>query len=337
MLELRIFWSSLDPDTLHALALGLIASALLLLGVGLMVRLQRQARSRQTVDTALATRTQRPSAMHAPRADAAASARGSMLDTAASLGGRWQEGRFGAALLANEDRLLVDQCGFVDRTRARAMFVFARCALSLGLPLVAWLLWGDWKPLGSAATGFVILVFFGFGLGWMLPKWALARRVAHRRVLVAEELPLLIDLLRLLQGVGLSMEQSLHVIVAEFQGVMPVLGYELKQAQDRYARGVPREQAMARIATGFGNDDLNAIVRLIVQVEKHGGAVQEPLRQFGERVREQRKLDLKEKVGKLTVKMTGVMVLTLLPALLIVTGGAGFLALFRGLSRVSGG
>lgn len=337
MLELRIYWSSLKPDTLHALALGLIAAAMLLLGVALIVRLQRQARSRQTVDTALATRTQRAAPMTATVAETGASSRGAVLDTVASLGGRWQEGRFGAALLAHEDRLLVDQCGFADRARARAMFVFARCALSLGLPLAAWLLWGDWRPMGSAVMGTLFLMFFAFGLGWMLPKWALRRRVAQRRVKVAEELPLLIDLLRLLQGVGLSMEQSLHVVVAEFQAVMPVLGYELKQAQDRYARGIPREQAMARIATGFGNDDLNAIVRLIVQVEKHGGAVQEPLRQFGERVREQRKLDLKEKVGKLTVKMTGVMVLTLLPALLIVTGGAGFLALFRGLSRVSGG
>lgn len=34
-------------------------------------------------------------------------------------------------------------------------------------------------------------------------------------------------------------------------------------------------------------------------------------------------MELKERVGKLTVKMTGVMVLTLLPALIIVTGGAG--------------
>jgi tight adherence protein C len=35
--------------------------------------------------------------------------------------------------------------------------------------------------------------------------------------------------------------------------------------------------------------------------------------------------------------MTGVMVLTLLPALLIITAGSGFLALFRGLSQVAGG
>jgi tight adherence protein C len=35
--------------------------------------------------------------------------------------------------------------------------------------------------------------------------------------------------------------------------------------------------------------------------------------------------------------MTGVMIVTLLPALLIITGGAGFIAVIRALSRMGGG
>jgi tight adherence protein C len=110
----------------------------------------------------------------------------------------------------------------------------------------------------------------------------------------------------------------------------------LEVAVNQYARGLGREQSLQRLATGFDNEDLGAIARLILQVDKHGGAVQEPLKQFSERVREQRRMQLKERVGKLTVKMTGVMVLTLLPALIIVTAGAGFLAVFRGLARSGG-
>ncbi|AXW36729.1 hypothetical protein CJO88_20270 (plasmid) [Ralstonia solanacearum] len=47
----------------------------------------------------------------------------------------------------------------------------------------------------------------------------------------------------------------------------------------------------------------------------------------------------KERVGKLTVKMTVVMVLTLLPALLIITAGPGFMSVTRSLhhSQPSGG
>ena len=44
----------------------------------------------------------------------------------------------------------------------------------------------------------------------------------------------------------------------------------------------------------------------------------------------------KERVGKLTVQMTMIMVLTLLPALLIVTAGPGFMGVMRSLQHTGG-
>jgi tight adherence protein C len=92
-----------------------------------------------------------------------------------------------------------------------------------------------------------------------------------------------------------------------------------------------REQSLQRLATSYGNEDLRAIVRLLVQVDRHGGAVQEPLKQFGERLRETRRAMLRERIGRLAVKMTGVMIMTLLPALLIVTAGPGVLSITHSL------
>ena len=73
----------------------------------------------------------------------------------------------------------------------------------------------------------------------------------------------------------------------------------------------------------------------MIQIDKYGGAVQEPLRVFGERLREQRKAKMKELIGKISVKMTGVMVVTLLPALIIITAGPGFLAVIRALGAMT--
>jgi len=75
-------------------------------------------------------------------------------------------------------------------------------------------------------------------------------------------------------------------------------------------------------------------VQLILQVHAHGGAVQEPLRQFSIRLREQRRSTLKEKVGKLSVKMTVVMMLTLLPALMLVLAGPAIIALASALTQL---
>ncbi|MNQ60176.1 Bacterial type II secretion system protein F domain protein [compost metagenome] len=169
----------------------------------------------------------------------------------------------------------------------------------------------------------------------MAPKWILGRIAAGRRERIARELPLFVDLLKLLQGVGLSLDQSLQIMADDFSHVLHVLGYELTLANRQYSQGRTREHSLHRLATLHGNEDLRGLVSLLVQVDRHGGAVQEPLRIFGERLRERRRSEMKERIGKITVKMTGVMVSTLLPALVIVTAGPGFIAILRSLGAVA--
>ncbi|CAB3893012.1 type II secretion system F family protein [Achromobacter sp. K91] len=325
---------SWNASTVLAMALMLVAAGLVVLGLGMARRLRSQGRSRQVVDQALAARD-------GARASAAVRSEGGQGRLAAAaraadtFGKRLSEGRLADALLAAEDRKLVDMAGYANPGTARSRFVLIRLGLAILLPVAAVML--DWhKHLPDMPLGAFVVAFVAFAVGYMLPKWIVQRRLARRRRQAADELPLLIDLLRLLQGVGLSIDQSLQVLVKEFGQVLPVLSFELRLASELYVRGRTREQSLARMATGFDNDDLSAICRLIAQVDQHGGAVQEPLNRFGERLRDKRRLELKEKVGKTTVKMTGVMIVTLLPALLIVTGGAGFIAVLRGLSRMGG-
>ncbi|WP_419340631.1 type II secretion system F family protein [Achromobacter sp. PD1] len=325
---------SWNASTVLAMALMLVAAGLVVLGLGMARRLRSQGRSRQVVDQALAARdgAKAPAAARNEGGQGRLAAAARAADT---FGKRLSEGRLADALLAAEDRKLVDMAGYVDPGTARSRFVLIRFGLAILLPVAAVVL--DWhKHLPDMPLGALVAAFVAFAVGYMLPKWIVQRRLARRRRQAADELPLLIDLLRLLQGVGLSIDQSLQVLVKEFGQVLPVLSFELRLASELYVRGRTREQSLARMATGFDNDDLSAICRLIAQVDQHGGAVQEPLNRFGERLRDKRRLELKEKVGKTTVKMTGVMIVTLLPALLIVTGGAGFIAVLRGLSRMGG-
>ncbi|CAB3734541.1 MULTISPECIES: type II secretion system F family protein [Achromobacter] len=326
---------SLNASTVLAVALMLVAGAMLVLGVSMTRRLRGQGRSRQVVEQALATRKNAGASAAVAPADASKGKFASATRAADAFGKRLSEGRLADALLAAEDRKMVDMAGYADIGTARSRFVAARFGLAILFPVLAVVL--DLKKhLINSSMGVLIAAFFGFAIGYMLPKWIVRRRMARRRRMAADELPLLIDLLRLLQGVGLSIDQSMQVLIKEFAQVLPVLSSELRLASELYVRGRTREQSLARLATGFDNDDLSAICRLIAQVDQHGGAVQEPLNRFGERLRDKRRLELKEKVGKTTVKMTGVMILTLLPALLIVTGGAGFIAVLRGMSRLGG-
>ncbi|MFV9474302.1 type II secretion system F family protein [Advenella sp. RU8] len=332
--------SYITPSGLQAGALVLLAIAALVVAVYLIETMVRQEKSKDQIDEVLNKRA-RASTLAFPGEQETVGHEHQRLENAvvkaAELGSRWGQGRFGDVLLAEEDKAYLELGGFEDYGKAKALFSFARAVLCIGLPVILLFVTGPIKIMGGHLMTYALSIFFGFALGWMLPKWILMSRVNNRKKAVDDELPLLVDLLRLLQGVGMSMDQSLYIIVKDFKAVFPVLSLELEVAVEQYNRGLPREQSMERMINGLDNDDLSAICHLIAQVDKHGGAVQEPLQRFSERLREQRRAGLKEKIGKLTVKMTGVMVLTLLPALMIVTAGSGFIAVFRGLSRMGGG
>jgi tight adherence protein C len=337
----------MTSDRMAAIALALGALALLLVAGMLLRRIASGQRSARTLADALDRRSAQTEAVASAAANAAAptgaatqTARTSAatlrsgsrvrraLERAARAGTNWLETPLGRRIVANEDRRLLEQCGFID-ARSRGLFLIARvvcaCVLLLAVGFFA-----DGHLVGLRyATALVI----GLVAGFMVPKLVIARRAATRRAAVVDELPMLVDLLRLLQGVGLSLDQSMQVTIGDFRRMLPVLSSELEIAQRQFVAGRTREQSLQRLASSFDNEDLRAIVRLLVQVDRHGGAVQEPLRQFAERLRDGRRALLRERIGRLTVKMTGVMVITLLPALLIVTAGPGVLAALQMLSQ----
>lgn len=241
----------------------------------------------------------------------------------------WLDTRWGRQWVAQEDRALLVQCGY-QSSLSRAYFLLARIACSLAFPMVAMLFVPVFEDQGHR----LLALFAAAVLGFLVPKWFLRSRAARRCRQATKELPVLVDLLGLLQGAGLGIDQSLHLIAKDFRSVMPVLTGELDMANRLHASGRSREQALIRMSEMFQSDALTDLAALIVQIDKHGGAVQEPLRQFGERLREQRRMRMKEDIGKITVKMTVVMVLTLLPSLLIITAGPGFLSVVRALGGV---
>ncbi|RYY71116.1 MAG: type II secretion system F family protein [Comamonadaceae bacterium] len=234
----------------------------------------------------------------------------------------WLDTAIGRALLAPEDKVLLDRAGF-DHEQGRALFFGSRLA-SAGILLLAWFAFRPSSQFMSAWT-FACAAYAGV----MLPKWLLRARAGRRLAAVKEELPLLIDLLRLLQGSGMSLDQSLRVAALEFRDALPVLSVELEIADRQHSAGLARAESFRRMTRLYEDDTLSELVTLLVQLDRHGGAVDEPLRRFGARLREQQRMQLRGSVGKRNVKMTVIMVATLLPALMVVIGGPAFLAITR--------
>lgn len=312
----------MSASTLLIVALLLLALGVGLLGIAGLWLSGQQQRTAATLQGAL--RSREPRAPGTPAPDAPTPRRWAWL---AALGERFNGGRIEAALLAPEDRLLLDQAGWHTRV-GTATFLALRLLIALaGLLLAAVFYDGD-------GLSRVVVMGAALGAGVLVPKFALRAWATRLRRRVSAELPLLIDLLRLLQGVGFSMDQSLQTLGDKLRSAIPVLGREIQQANIAYMHGRSRQQSLRRLAESFGDEDLRSLVQLMLQVHEHGGAVQEPLRQFSVRLREQRRSALKEKVGKLSVKMTIVMMLTLLPALMLVLSGPAIIALANAVNRL---
>jgi tight adherence protein C len=310
---------TLTSNQLAALSLVLLALGLMA-GAGALITAEvRRARSGKVIGRAI-------DQVVSATTSTAGSDEPVAMESDVELPFHWLDSRFGRALVADEDRNLIDQCGLPSK-RTQLIFLVSRVVFAFLLPSIAYAAWSEGHPQRTV----VMVLAAAFVIGFMAPKWVLGRFAATRRERAAQELPLFIDLLRLLQGVGLSLDQSLQIMSSDFSHVLRVLGYELSLANAQYSQGRSREHSLQRLATLHKNENLNGLVSLLVQVDKHGGAVQEPLRVFSDRLREHRRSEMKERIGKITVKMTAVMVSTLLPALIIVTAGPAFLSVFRSL------
>jgi len=306
-----------------ALALLALAAGL---GAALLFGSSRMQRSQRVVDTMIEARRTSPEAA-ADRQAVPVTLRERLLHLIASVGRYFEGGSLQKLLIAPEDRLLLGLAGWNTST-GTAIFLGLRVVTALLFSVLAILLAPNGGLQGMLVWG------GGFALGLLLPKFALGYWAGRLRRQAYNELPLLIDLVRLLQGVGFSMDQSLHTLGDKLRPALPLLGRELQDANVAYTRGRSRAQSLQRLSEGYDDEDLRSLIQIVLQVHEHGGPVQEPLKQFSVRLREQRRMRMKEQIGKLSVKMTMVMMLTLLPALMLILAGPAIIALANALTGI---
>ena len=312
--------------SIWSLAVGMLALALLVAAIGLLVR-GRQSESAEAALSNAVKRGNNAAVATTPAAESTKPWWKRLADELTSLGQQFAGGRLQQLLLAEEDRMLLDQAGY-GHSQGQAVFLAARLLAAVALPVLV-IVFSD-----ASGMRWLILLAAAMAAGLLLPKFGLRLWAKRIQKAVHDELPLFIDLLRLLQGVGFSIDQSLQMLSDKMRLALPVIGRELELANQAYSRGRSREQSLHRLAESFDNEDLRSLVQMIVQVHSHGGAVQEPLKNFGSRLREKRRMNLKEQVGKLSVKMTVVMMVTLLPALLLVLAGPAIIALAGAVSQM---
>jgi tight adherence protein C len=177
----------------------------------------------------------------------------------------------------------------------------------------------------------LLLAVIAAGVGFLLPKRFLAMAVAERQRRLVIDVATFLPLLRMFFETGMTVEQSLRVLSDEGRRIAPDLSQELRLVLARVDAGLELGTELRAMAKVLEVDELSESVVILEQMIRQGGGALASLRNLKTLMDESRVTDLQEKVSKMAAKISGVMVLFFLPALFIVVGGPGFIAILQAL------
>ena len=176
--------------------------------------------------------------------------------------------------------------------------------------------------LGMAAA----LVF-----GYFIPEQILVYLRNRHRLSLMAALPDTTDMLSIVLGAGLSLDQAIARVGEEIRFVYPELADELYWMTLEVQAGQERAVAFQHMAQRTGLIDIRSLASMIVQAERFGTGLSQALRIYADSVRTKRRLEIEATINKAGVKMVFPIVLFILPALFVVILAPGIISIVRDL------
>ena len=211
--------------------------------------------------------------------------------------------------------------------QSRVAFYAVQAALpvlGLILALTLWIGGAGWS-----VTQFAMALFVALAIALLLPKWILKWMAERRCRAIRHEVPMFIHLLMLLFEAGLSTRQALQSLIREARGVLPVINEEMQVVLRQIEAGGDTAQVLKQLGGALEVSELETVLAILRQADRYGGELREPLAEALAVMEERRVFDMREAVNRLSGRMTVVMVLCFLPALLIFVAGPPFVSIFR--------
>lgn len=204
-----------------------------------------------------------------------------------------------------------------------AVFQFVFAAVLLGG--MAYVQWGN--PLSNQ---FGAMVAMGL-LAWLLPQQVLHRLVASHRQKLQDGLPDTVDLLGIVLGTGLALDQAMMRVSEELQFIHPALASEFYTVVMQVKAGQERAKAFQQLVRRTGIEDIKSLAAMILQSERFGTSLSQALKVYADALRTRRRLRAEASVAKAGIKMLFPIVLFILPALFVIVLVPGMIDVLRSL------
>jgi tight adherence protein C len=168
-------------------------------------------------------------------------------------------------------------------------------------------------------------------LGFILPKQILYRLVKRYRRKLQDALPDTVDLLGIVLGTGLGLDQAMMRVSEEMQFIYPELANEFGTVVMQVRAGQERGKAFNQFVRRTGIEDIKSLAAMIIQSEKFGTSLSQALKVYAEAMRTRRRLRAEAAVAKAGIKMLFPIVVFILPVLFVITLVPGMLSVLANL------
>jgi tight adherence protein C len=185
------------------------------------------------------------------------------------------------------------------------------------------------QMLGGLAAAFII--------GFMGPSMVLGRLEKRYRRRLQEALPDTVDLLGIVLGTGLALDQAMVRVSDEMQYIYPELANEFYTVVMQVRAGQERSSAFQQLVRRTGLEDIKSLSAMIIQSERFGTSLSQALKVYADALRTRRKLRAEAAVGKAGIKMLFPIVIFILPVLFVITLVPGMLSVLHDLKMLGGG
>ena len=225
----------------------------------------------------------------------------------------------------------LSQAGMRNRQAVAAYVLFN--ALFMGA-LIGGAIWLQReKPLVQMLIGLIAPMI----LGVLLPRQVLHRLVKRYRNKLQEALPDTVDLLGIVLGTGLALDQAMTRVSEEMQHIYPELAGEFYTLVMQVRAGQERTVAFQQLVRRTGIEDLKSLAAMIVQSERFGTSLAQALKVYADALRTRRRLRAEAAVGKAGIKMLFPIVIFILPVLFVITLVPGVISALRDMEMIGVG
>ena len=186
------------------------------------------------------------------------------------------------------------------------------------------------RPISSA----LVYMILGFVVGFILPRFFLARITKTRQRNLRWGLADALDLMVVSVEAGLGLNAAMMKVASELKDVHSAIAIEFELANLEIRVGRDRDEALRNLAERTGIDDLRSLVAMLIQTDKFGTSIAKGLRVFSDGLRTKRRQRAEQEAQKAAVKLLLPLACFLFPTLFIAILGPAALNLMDVLARM---